>query len=50
MICIKNLRFSSRQRANVRRQGPLGSARVQLYGGSTVGVKSFKLSSLLSFL
>ena len=29
MICMKNLRFSSRPRAKVRRQGPLGSARAQ---------------------
>ena len=30
MICMKNLRFSSRLRAKViRRQGPLGSARAQ---------------------
>ena len=29
MICMKNLRFSSRPRAKVRRQGPPGSARAQ---------------------
>ena len=29
MICMKNLRFSSRPRSKVRRQGPLGSARAQ---------------------
>ena len=29
MICMKNLRFSSRPGAKVRRQGPPGSARVQ---------------------
>ena len=29
MICMKNLRFSSRLRAKVRRQGPPGSARAQ---------------------
>ena len=29
MICVKNLRFSSRPRAKVRHQGPLGSARAQ---------------------
>ena len=29
MICLKNLRFSSRPRAKVRRQGPPGSARAQ---------------------
>ena len=29
MICMKNLRFSSRPRAKVRRQGPRGSARAQ---------------------
>ena len=29
MICMKNMRFSSRPRARVRRQGPPGSARAQ---------------------
>ena len=29
MICMKNLWFSSRPRAKVRRQGPPGSARAQ---------------------
>ena len=29
MICMKNLRFSSRPRSKVRRQGPPGSARAQ---------------------
>ena len=29
MICMKNQRFSSRPREEVRRQGPLGSARAQ---------------------
>ena len=29
MICMKNLRFSSRPRAKFRRQGPPGSARAQ---------------------
>ena len=29
MICMKNLRFPSRPRAKVRRQGPPGSARAQ---------------------
>ena len=29
VICMKNLRFSSRPRAKVRRQGPPGSARAQ---------------------
>ena len=29
MICMKNLRFSSRPGAKVRRQGPPGSARAQ---------------------
>ena len=29
MICMKKLQFSSRPRAKVRRQGPLGSARKQ---------------------
>ena len=29
MICMKNLRFSGRQRAKVGHQGPPGSARAQ---------------------
>ena len=33
MICMKNLRFSSRPRIKVRRQGPPGSARAQPWTG-----------------
>ena len=32
MICMKKVRFSSRPRAKVRRQGPPGSARAQPCG------------------
>ena len=50
MICMKNLRFSSRLRAKViRRQGPLGSARAQPWALHTM-MEIYQLRVLVGFV
>ena len=50
MICMKNLRFSSRLRANViRRQGPLSSARAQPWA-LHVMMEIYQLRVLVGFV
>ena len=50
MICMKNLRFSSRLRAKViRRQGPPGSARAQPWALHTM-MEIYQLRVLVGFV
>ena len=50
MICVKNVRFSSRLRAKVRRQGPLSSARAQPCMGLTCKDGIYQLHVLVGFV